>query len=183
MDTFSLWITQLTRNVNAAAARPDDKAIAWLNRARDKSCAFDDLATCEDRFQVLDRKLAKSLMEILPSALLHKITLKESICLNKGYQLRCRQIIMLICGEFTVNADIGFTYSLEDLSILAYTGDKNLQQFVNKWDTILAELEVDKIGAPTLARMFEIKLMSSKLLETEVRHFATPTRRISGFGT
>ena len=28
MDTFSLWLTQLTRNVNAAAARPDDKAIA-----------------------------------------------------------------------------------------------------------------------------------------------------------
>ena len=26
MDTFSLWITQLTRNVNAAAARPDDLA-------------------------------------------------------------------------------------------------------------------------------------------------------------
>ena len=86
MDTFSLWITQLTRNVNAAAARPDDKASAWLNKARDKSCTFDDLATCEDRFQVLDRKLAKSLMEILPSALLHKITLKESVCLNKGYQ-------------------------------------------------------------------------------------------------
>ena len=35
MDTFSLWITQLTRNVNAAAARPDDKAISWLNKARD----------------------------------------------------------------------------------------------------------------------------------------------------
>ena len=73
---------------------------------------------------------------------------------------------MLICDEFKVNADIGFTYSLEDLSILAYTGDKNLQQFVNKWDTILAELEVDKIGASTLARMFEHKLMSSKVLES-----------------
>ena len=138
MDTFSLWITQLTRHVNAAAAQPDDKAIAWLNNARDKSSTFDHLATCEDRFQVLDRKLARSLMEILPSALLHKITLKESVCLNKGYQLRGRQIIMLICGEFSVNADIGFTYSLEDLSILTYTGDANLQQFVNKWDTILA---------------------------------------------
>jgi len=166
-----LWITQLTRNVNAAAARPDDKAIAWLNKARDKSCSFEDLATCEDRFQVLDRKLAKSLMEILPSALLNKITLKESVCLSKGYQLRGRQILMLICDEFKVNADIGFTYSLEDLSILAYTGDKNLQQFVNKWDTILAELEVDKIGPSTLARMFENKLMTSKLLESEVRHF------------
>ena len=54
---------------------------------------------------------------------------------------------------------------------MTYNGDANLQQFVNKWDTILAELEVDKIGAPTLARMFENKLMSSKLLETEVRHF------------
>ena len=171
VDTFSLWITQLTRNVNAAAARPDDKAIAWLNKARDKSCSFEDLATCEDRFQVLDRKLAKSLMEILPSALLNKITLKESVCLSKGYQLRGRQILMLICDEFKVNADIGFTYSLEDLSILAYTGDKNLQQFVNKWDTILAELEVDKIGPSTLARMFENKLMTSKLLESEVRHF------------
>ena len=31
---------------------------------------------------------------------------------------------MLICDEFKVNADIGFTYSLEDLSILAY-GDRN----------------------------------------------------------
>ena len=62
MDTFSLWITQLTRNVNAAAARPDDKAIAWLSKAWHKSSTFDDLATCKDRFQVLDRKLAKSLM-------------------------------------------------------------------------------------------------------------------------
>ena len=53
---------------------------------------------------------------------------------------------MLICTEFIVNADIGFTYSLEDLSILTYTGDANLQQFVNKWDIILAELEVDKIA-------------------------------------
>ena len=71
-------------------------------------------------------------MEILPSALLNNITLKESVCLNKEYQLRGTHILMLICDEFKVNADIGFTYSLEDLSILAYTGDKNLQQFVNK---------------------------------------------------
>ena len=78
---------------------------------------------------------------------------------------------MLICAEFKVNADLGFTYSLEDLSILVYPGDKNLQQFVNKWDTILAELEVDKIGANTLARMCENKLTTSKLLEAEVRHF------------
>ena len=148
MDTFSLWITQLTRNVNAAAARPDDKAIAWLNKARDKNCTFDELANCKDHIQVLDRKLARSLMEILPSALLHKITLKESICLSKGYQLRGRQIIMLICGEFSVNADIGFTYSLEDLSILTYTGDKNIHQFVNKWDTILAELKSTRSARP-----------------------------------
>ena len=171
VENFSVWINQLTRNVNAAAARPDDKAIAWLNRARDKSHSFDDLAICEDRFQVLDRKLAKSLMEILPTALLHKITLKETTCLNKGYQLRGRQILMLICAEFKVNADLGFTYSIQDLSILEYPGDKNLQQFVNKWDTILAELEVDKIGANALARMFENKLTTSKLLESEVRHF------------
>ena len=118
-----------------------------------------------------DRKLAKDLMEILPSALLHKITLKESVCLNKGYELRGRQILMLICDEFKVNADFGFTNRLEDVSILAYTGDKNLQQFVNKWDTMLAELEVNKFGANTLARMFENKLTASKLLESEVRHF------------
>ena len=93
MDTFSLWITQLTRNFNVAAARPDDTAIAWLNEARDKGCTFDELANCEDRFQVLDRKLARSLMEILPSLLLHQITLKESVCFNMGYQLRGRQII------------------------------------------------------------------------------------------
>ena len=54
-------------------------------------------------------------MEILPGPLLNKITLKESVCLSKGYQLRGRQILMLICDEFKVNADIGFTYSLEDL--------------------------------------------------------------------
>ena len=86
MDTFSLWITQLTRNVNAAAARPDDKAIAWLNKARDRRCSFDDIATCEDPFQVLDLKLAKSLTEV---ALLHKITLAERICLNKAGKLSC----------------------------------------------------------------------------------------------
>ena len=114
-------------------------------------------------------------MEILPTTLLHKITLKETTCLNKGYQLRGRQILMLICAEFKVNADLGFTYSIQDLSILEYPGDKNLQQFVNKWDTILAELEVDKIGANALARMFENKLTTSKLLESEVRHF----RRLS----
>ena len=44
----------------------------------------------------------------------------------------------MICGEFNVNADIGYTYSLEYLSILTCAGDANLQQFVNKWDTILA---------------------------------------------
>ena len=38
-------------------------------------------------------------------------------------------------------------------------------------DSILAELEHDKIGAKALARMFENKLMTSKLLEAEVRHF------------
>ena len=114
-------------------------------------------------------------MEILPTALLHNITLKETTCLNKGYQLRGRQVLMLICAEFKVNADLGFPYISEDLSILAYLGDKNLQQFVNKWDTILAELEVDKIGANTLARMFENKLTASKLLKSEVRHF----RRLS----
>ena len=81
---------------------------------------------------------------------------------------------MLIC-ELKVNADFGFTYSLEDLSILAYPGDKNLQQFVNNWDTVRAELEVDKIGANTLARMFKKKLTTSKLLESEVRSF----RRLS----
>ena len=110
-------------------------------------------------------------MEILPSPLLNKITLRETACLNKGYQLRGRQILMLISDEFKVNADIGFTYSLEDLSGLAYCGDRNLQQFVNKWDSILAELEHGKIGAKALARMFENKLMTSKLLEAEVRHF------------
>ena len=72
------------KDVNAAAARPDDKAIAWLNKARDRSCTFEELAQSEDCFQVLDRKLAKSLMDILPSALLHNITLKESVCLSKG---------------------------------------------------------------------------------------------------
>ena len=78
---------------------------------------------------------------------------------------------MMICEEFEGNVDNGFKYSLADLSALAYSGDRNLRHFVSKWDTILADFDIDKIGARTLARMFESKLMSSKLLEGEIHHF------------
>ena len=80
--TLNLWMAQLTQNANAAAVRPDDMTIAWLNQAMDNSCNFDNLAVSEDRFQVLDRKLAKSLMEILPIALLCEIMLEEMSALT-----------------------------------------------------------------------------------------------------
>ena len=93
MAEWTVWISQLTRNVNTASARGDDKTIEWLNVVRHRTTTLEQLADCDKCFQMLDRKLGLSLTEILPPPMLKKMTLKEAIAHNKGTQLRGRQIL------------------------------------------------------------------------------------------
>ena len=95
---------------------------------------LEQMADCEKCFQLLNRKLRLSLTEILPPPMLKSMTLKEAIAHNKGTQLKGGQILWLICKEFEVNSSLGFTYGIDDLTMLAFPGDRNLQQFVNRCD-------------------------------------------------
>ena len=38
----------------------------------------------------------------------------------------------MIAQEFDCNTDLGFTYSLEEFSVMDYYGDEKLQYFLNK---------------------------------------------------
>ena len=171
MADWTVWISQLTRNVNTASARADDKAIAWLNVVRHRTTTIEQMADCEKCFQLLDRKLGLSLTEILPPPMLKKMTLKESIAHNKGTQLRGRQILWLICKEFEVNSSLGFTYGIDDLTTLAFPGDRNLQQFLNRWDEIIGFLDMSLIPETTISQMFLKKIVGSKTLASEVSHW------------
>ena len=103
--------------------------------------------------------------------MLKKMTLKESIAHNKGTQLRGRQILWLICKEFEVNASLGFTYGIDDLTMLAFPGDSNLQQFLNRWDEIVGFLDMTLIPETTISQMFLKKIVGSKTLASEVSHW------------
>ena len=43
IEQFRGWITQLIRNVGAAAGRADDAHVAWINHIRNKEQSFDSL--------------------------------------------------------------------------------------------------------------------------------------------
>ena len=171
MAGWTVWISQLTRNVNTASARGDDKTIEWLNVVRHCTTTLEQLADCDKCFQMLDRKLGLSLTEILPPPMLKKMTLKEAIAHNKGTQLRGRQILWLICKEFEVNASLGFTYGIDDLTMLAFPGDRNLQQFLNRWDEIFGFLDMTLIPEATISQMFLKKIVGFKTLASEVSHW------------
>ena len=166
--TYRDWTTQLTRNVNTAANRFDDDSIAWLRAAFDINTTFDQFYTCPKEFLTLDRKLAKSLSEIIPKYLKDRITNKETAYHFRGQQIKGRQILWMVCREFDVNTDLGFMYSIEDLSLMPFMGDKNLQGFLNKWDEISASIHIDKIEPATLAQMFQKKLLDSDIMKSEV---------------
>ncbi len=76
----------------------------------------------------------------------------------------------MIAREFDVNTDLGFMYSLEDLFLMEFTNDKNLQGFLNKWDEICACIDIAKVEPATLAQMFQKKLLKSTVMLTEVKH-------------
>ena len=61
---------------------------------------------------------------------------------TKAPQLRGRQILWLTCKEFEVNASLGFTCSIEGLTIVPFPGDKNLQPFLNRCDEIIGFLDM-----------------------------------------
>ncbi len=67
--------------------------------------------------------------------------------------------------------DLGFMYSLEDLSLMQFTNDKDLQGFLNKWDEICACVDIVKIEPATLAAMFQKKLLKSTVMLTEINHW------------
>ena len=166
--TWRDWTTQLTRNVNTAANRFDDSAIGWLLKAYNIDSTFDEFYECPKEFLTLDRKLAKSLTECIPRYLKDRITNKETVYHSRGQQIKGRQILWMICREFDVNTDLGFMYSIEDLSLMPFTGDKDLQGFLNKWDEILSCVSIDKIEPATLAKMFQKKLLGSTIMKAEV---------------
>ena len=74
----------------------------------------------------------------------------------------------MFCREFDVNTDLGFMYSIEDLSLMPFPGDPKLQHFHNHWDEILSCINREKIEAPTLAKMFQKKNLDSKVMKSEV---------------
>ena len=78
-------------------------------------------------FLTLDRKLSKSLAEILPQDLEDRLSIKEVEFHPKGLQIKGRQILWMIARDFGCDTDLGFTYSLEDLSVMDYHGDEKLQ--------------------------------------------------------
>jgi hypothetical protein len=116
----------------------------------------------------LDRKLAKSLSEIIPRFLKDRITNKETAYHQKGQQIKGRQILWMICREFDVNTNLGFMYSIEDLSLMPFTSDKDLQGFLNHWDEISASIQMDKVEPATLANMFQKKLLGSTIMKPDV---------------
>ncbi len=82
--TYRDWTTQLTRNVNTAANRFDDDSIAWLRATFEVGTTFEQFYECPKEFITLDRKLAKSLSEIIPKFLKDRITNKETAYHMKG---------------------------------------------------------------------------------------------------
>mgnify|MGYP000102235867 FL=1 len=166
--TWRDWTTQLTRNVNTAANRLDDDAIGWLHAVLKVDTKFDEFYDCRQEFLTLDRKIAKSLSEIIPRHLRDRITNQETVYHTKGQQIKGRQILWMICREFDVNTDLGFTYSIEDLSLMQFPGDEDLQGFLNQWDEILSSIQRERIEPATLAKMFQKKLLSSTVMMTEV---------------
>ena len=103
--------------------------------------------------------------------MLKTMTLKEAIAHNKGTQLRGRQILWLICKEFDDNASLGFTCGIDDLTMLAFPGDKNLQSFLNRWDEIMSYLDTSTIPETTISQMFVKKITQSKTLALEFAHW------------
>jgi hypothetical protein len=168
ISTYRDWTTQLTRNVTTAANRFDDDAIPWLRATFDVDTTFDQFYECPKEFLTLDRKLAKSLVEIIPKYLKDRITNQETAYHMRGQQIKGRQILWMMSREFDVNTDLGFMYSIEDLSLMPFTSDKDLQGFLNKWDEISASIEMDKIKPATVAQMFQKKLLGSTILKSEV---------------
>jgi hypothetical protein len=157
--------------VNTSANRVDDSAIAWLHRVFKTDTTFDQFYECPKEFLTLDRKLAKSLSQVCPKYVRDKLTNKEVTYQNKGQQIKGLQILWMIAREFDVNMDLGFMYSIEDLSLMPFTSDKDLQGFLNKWDEILACIDIAKLEGPVLAQMFQKKLLTSQVMKTEVNHW------------
>ena len=85
--TYRDWTTRLTRNVNTTANRLDDTAIGWLHEAFKAESLFDQFYTCPTEFVTLDRKLAKSLSEVIPKYLRDRITNKETAYHAKGQHI------------------------------------------------------------------------------------------------
>ncbi len=123
---------------------------------------------CPKEFLTLDRKLAKYLSQVLPKFLLDLIAKRETAYHMEGQQIKGRQIRWVICRELFINTDLGFTYSIADLSLMPFPGDKNLQRFLNKWDEILSCIDRKRNEPATLAKLFPHKLIDSTVMKAEV---------------
>ncbi len=168
MSSFRDWTAQFSRNVNTAANRLDDKAVGWMLEVFKTESQFDALYECESDFITLDRKLAKSLSDIIPKYLRDRLTNKETAYQMKGQHIKGRQILQMICREFDVNQYIGFMCRIEDLSMMQFHSDAKMQHFLNRWDEICDQLDLSKIEGPTMAKMVQKKIISSKIMATDI---------------
>ncbi len=68
---------------------------------------FDEFYECPKEFLTLDRKLAKSLSEVIPKYLRDRNTNKETAYHQKGQQIKGRQILVMISRHVGANHALG----------------------------------------------------------------------------
>eukprot|EP00972_Heterocapsa_arctica_P032598 4801160-Heterocapsa_arctica.AAC.1 len=96
-----------------------------------------------------------------------ELALLEQKAAGVGRMLMGRQIAFLIYKFFQTNPITDFTYGIEDLGRLAWTGDHNIPSFLHCWRLILSKMCVqlsdEELGEILYGKMCEGKELREDL--------------------
>ena len=133
---YRAWTNAVQQNAAVASARPDNKAIEWVQQAFDKLVPVETLYVVPKRFGILSRKTSAKFQSIATGELGRNITQIVEEWLQRGEMTPTLVLLRAIVVYYDTGSAPGVVYNILDLlKITVRNGD--LEGFINTWYMVL----------------------------------------------
>ncbi len=170
------WRVPVARALFSASAKIDLAETAWFNETFEERETFEMLADSgSERFVSPDIKLPVALSGMIRDApdarpLLDEVMLKEEQAFANNFILKGRQIAWMVNNWLRTNTSLDLVYSVEDLTRLQCTSDKDLHNFRHKWNMITGSM-VDELKDKSLENILVSKLTNVRDSSEDLAHY------------
>ena len=137
----------LTTMLNSASGLFDNSVVPWAQYIWANNTTFENLATCEPKFQLLDQQLAGAaqvaLKEGKPNVtfeLARRINRRGDEAIAQGVMLTGRQYVWILLDWLRTDSRLQTYYTMDHLSAIEWQGDAHIEVFIDHWDRILGQM-------------------------------------------